>query len=722
MTKNKPSLRFGLNPVAIFGLVLITVAAGSAAAQSFASGNTITVKAAEDTFVSDVARDTDHSNLPYLRTDANPIRQSYLKFHVPADSRTIQKAVFRIHSVTASSSGFKLFRLPSAWTDRVVRYNNRPALGNFIATSKKFTAGSWIQVDATAYVSNAGTYGFGIVSVDSAGDVYDSSKTANTPQLVITYAAASLPAPSPSVTVGLVPSSSPAPTQTPSTLVTPSPTAKLVPSGAGSLSLLAALPSVPAGTTFTVQVRENSGTTPINAVQANLAYDAGKLQYVSSASATGSFPLSAATTLGTGTLQLSRAIPGGSGAVTGDKSVATVMFKVLSLTGTTRIDFGPGSTLISTSGNILKITTGAVITAGTPDAQAPTAPSTFTASASAAPSVLLAWSTATDNVGVAKYIITRGTLVIASVTGSTLRYSDTTVLPGTTYIYRVSAIDATGSQSLPSTSATVSTPQPTVLDSLAPSAPSGLTVVAALPTQANLRWVAAIDNVGVAGYRVYQDTILVASLPASITSYGNGQILAGSKHSYTVSAVDAAGNESRRATPVSITTHQMVPVGASLYLSPAAKTVSAGTSITFQVRMNSGTNIISAVQADLSFDSAKLQYINSANTGAAFPLEAVTTPGPGSIQLTRSVPGGSLPVSGDQLVTTVSFRALVATGTTSITFGTGSLIATSTADNILSATVPATITIGVGALGPIPLAFPRNLVIGTIRPNLVLKF
>ena len=547
------SKRRGLYLVALLAFMAVTVVVGFAATQSFASGNTLVVKAAEDTFVSEVSRDADHSSLSYLQTGANPVRKSYVKFHVPVDPRSIQKAVFKIHTVTNSPSGFQLFELPSSWTDSALRYDNRPTLGQFIAAPGSFAANTWIQVDASSYVKRAGTFGFGIQSADAAWNVYDSAETATGPELLITYA--STPSPTPTAT----------PAQPPVTIPTPTPLGTPPPAVSNSLSLALTTPQVASGGTFTVSVHENSGAVPVNAVQANLAFDPTKLQYVSTDSTAAAFPLAAATVTAPGTLQLSRAVNGGAPAVTGDKIVATITFRALMLAGTTRIDFGAGSLVATPSArNILKTSPGLVVNVATPDAQAPTAPTNVAATASAALAVTLTWAPSTDNVGVVRYNITRGSLVIASVAGTVLRYIDATVLPGTTYVYKISAADATGWQSPQSAAVPASTIQPPAPDTIPPSPPGRLTVLSALLTQVNLTWTQSTDNVGIARYWVYRDSILIASLAASTRSYGDAQISAGSTHSYTVSAVDAAGNQSVRTASVTVTAHPPLPTGAAL--------------------------------------------------------------------------------------------------------------------------------------------------------------
>jgi beta-glucanase (GH16 family) len=60
-------------------------------------------------------------------------------------------------------------------------------------------------------------------------------------------------------------------------------------------------------------------------------------------------------------------------------------------------------------------------------------------------------------------------------------------------------------------------------------------------TQVSLSWTAATDNVGVAGYYVYRNNVLVATL-GKVTSYVDEDLSPSTPYSYDVSAFDAAGN------------------------------------------------------------------------------------------------------------------------------------------------------------------------------------
>jgi hypothetical protein len=103
-----------------------------------------------------------------------------------------------------------------------------------------------------------------------------------------------------------------------------------------------------------------------------------------------------------------------------------------------------------------------------------------------------------------------------------------------------------------SATVTVTGGPPPPPDATPPSAPQNLAAVAVSATQVNLSWSASTDNVGVTGYRVFRNGTQVGS-PASLT-FQDGNLTPSTAYSYTVTAVDAAGNVSSPSGAVSATT------------------------------------------------------------------------------------------------------------------------------------------------------------------------
>jgi chitodextrinase len=112
--------------------------------------------------------------------------------------------------------------------------------------------------------------------------------------------------------------------------------------------------------------------------------------------------------------------------------------------------------------------------------------------------------------------------------------------------YTVRAVDAAGNLSDPSNTRNVTAP-----DGIKPTAPGDLTATAGT-SQVDLSWNASTDNAGVTGYRVYRGTTQVASVSGTTLTYTHTGVTPGT-HSYTVRAIDAAGNLSDPSNTATVT-------------------------------------------------------------------------------------------------------------------------------------------------------------------------
>lgn len=185
----------------------------------------------------------------------------------------------------------------------------------------------------------------------------------------------------------------------------------------------------------------------------------------------------------------------------------------------------------STNGSIRLIVVGQII-----DTEAPTAPTGLIAT-SGDDQVGLIWTAASDNVAVTGYRIRRNGAVIGQSVGTS--YTDDTAINGTTYSYTVAALDASNNESAQSAPATAT---PSLAgDSTPPSTPGNFTVTAG-ELKNTLAWSASTDNVGVVGYRIRKGGNVLTTMTSP--GYVDTDVTSGTSYSYTVTAYDAAGNES----------------------------------------------------------------------------------------------------------------------------------------------------------------------------------
>jgi len=178
-----------------------------------------------------------------------------------------------------------------------------------------------------------------------------------------------------------------------------------------------------------------------------------------------------------------------------------------------------------------------------PESVAPTIPGSPAAIGQDTQATLV-WTASTDNVFVVKYRVRRGGVLIAE--PYTPGYVDTGLTNGTAYDYTITAVDPSANESA-QTAILTAVPAPPGADATPPSVPTGLAATAA-NTAVGLTWAASSDNVAVAGYRVRRDGAVVGSPTA--TTFSDTGLVNGTTYSYTVTGVDANGNESAETAPV----------------------------------------------------------------------------------------------------------------------------------------------------------------------------
>ncbi len=92
----------------------------------------------------------------------------------------------------------------------------------------------------------------------------------------------------------------------------------------------------------------------------------------------------------------------------------------------------------------------------------------------------------------------------------------------------------------------------TTADTQAPTVPAGLAASNVTETTLTLNWDAATDNVGVTGYDVYQGSTVIETVTATTANVTG--LTANTAYQFSVTAKDAAGNESAASSALNITT------------------------------------------------------------------------------------------------------------------------------------------------------------------------
>src|SRR2546428_414569 len=147
------------------------------------------------------------------------------------------------------------------------------------------------------------------------------------------------------------------------------------------------------------------------------------------------------------------------------------------------------------------------------------------------------------------------TTIVSNSGGTSTTYSDTGLAAGTTYTYRVSAINSVG------TSPPSGTGSATTL-AVAPSPPTGLTATAVASSQISLSW-STPNNGGsaITGYKIERSadggttwSTLVANTGSRATTYSDTGVTHTTTYTYRVSAINSIGTS-----PPSITASATTP-------------------------------------------------------------------------------------------------------------------------------------------------------------------
>jgi chitodextrinase len=248
----------------------------------------------------------------------------------------------------------------------------------------------------------------------------------------------------------------------------------------------------------------------------------------------------------------------------------------------------------------------------------PTQPANLKATAASGSQINLSWTASNSSIGIAHYNVQHcqgsgcsSFTPVATPTGTT--YSDTGLTLGTSYSYRVQAVDTAGNVSAFSTVASATTT--TQSDTQPPTVPTNLTATPVAPTQINLSWTASVDNVGVAGYVIYRNGAKVVAITA--TTYSDASLTPATTYSYIVVAYDAAGNVSAQSTPATTTTPGGGPTIGGCPIFPS-------------------NNIWNTPIANLPVDSNSSAYINT--IGSSTPLHPDFSSSGGGIPINVAPP------------------------------------------------------------------------------------
>jgi uncharacterized repeat protein (TIGR03806 family) len=247
------------------------------------------------------------------------------------------------------------------------------------------------------------------------------------------------------------------------------------------------------------------------------------------------------------------------------------------------------------------------------DTTPPTVPGNVSAAAQSATQILVTWNASTDaGFGVAGYRVYRNGSATPLATVTTTSFTNTGLTASTAYSYTVRAFDAATPANESALSAAASATTLAAPDTTAPTVPANVTAVAQSSTQILVSWNASTDaGTGVAGYRVFRDGSTTPLATVTTTSFTNGGLAAGTTHSYTVRAFDAA-------TPANVSA-----LSASVSATTTADTTPPTVPANVTAVAQSSSQIL--VSWSASTDASGISGYRVFRNGGATPVATVTT-------------------------------------------------------------------------------------------------
>ncbi len=163
--------------------------------------------------------------------------------------------------------------------------------------------------------------------------------------------------------------------------------------------------------------------------------------------------------------------------------------------------------------------------------------------------------------------------------------------------------------------------QAAAADTTAPTAPTSLAASNTTQTTTDLSWTASTDNVGVTGYDVYKDGVLLGSTTTA-TSYAVTGLTAATAYAFTVKAKDAAANVSTASNIANVTT--LTPSDTTAPSAPTSLSASNTTQTTTDLSWTAATDNVAVTGYDVYKDGVLLGSTTTATTYAVTGLTAST--------------------------------------------------------------------------------------------------
>ena len=163
-----------------------TSAAATVTVTVDAPQTSFTFTPAADAYVSSSSSGTNFGSSSQLRVDGSPVLRSYLRFDVSGVSGSVTSATLRVFAKSRHSSGFEVRDVADdSWGETTITFDTAPAPGALLGNSGALTAGTWVEIDVTSYVTGDDAYSLALTAVTNTNLRLDSRQGTNAPELVI---------------------------------------------------------------------------------------------------------------------------------------------------------------------------------------------------------------------------------------------------------------------------------------------------------------------------------------------------------------------------------------------------------------------------------------------------------------------------------------------------------------------------------------------------------
>src|SRR3989339_582837 len=177
------------------------------------------------------------------------------------------------------------------------------------------------------------------------------------------------------------------------------------------------------------------------------------------------------------------------------------------------------------------------------DNVAPTQPQNFKVDSKTDNSVNLSWSNSSDNVGVIYYGIYRNNILIDKTTS--LNYTDTNLLVGTTYTYIVKVFDGAGNNSGSALLETTTGGQTQI---------SSLKLLLRTDTSVKIGWTLGAEIPEIVSYEITRNDVVVDTISSLNLDYDDSNVVPFTLYKYIVKGIDNEGTKYQIGKLLSVTT------------------------------------------------------------------------------------------------------------------------------------------------------------------------